>query len=72
MHMSNRLGCKIAYSKEFMNEGENLFLKSTAGYARNRLWIGGSLNFKINPVNEQAKFPPAESPARIIFLGLTL
>lgn len=66
-----RGGIRIGSSKELRREGEYLTLRSTAGYAKNNPegWIG--YFFCISRAwRETAKFPPAESPARIIFFAL--
>lgn len=58
--------------KEYILEGENILLKSQAGYATKIPFGIVSLYFNIRPVKEHAKFPPAESPAITIYSGLML
>lgn len=53
-------------------EGENCFCRSLAGYAANIAYGRGNLFFMIIPVVANVRFPPAESPAITIFLGLML
>ena len=50
-------------------EGENLFCRSQAGYAAYIPYGIGKLFFIMRAVVDKAKFPPAESPARMIFFG---
>lgn len=45
-------------------EGLNFTLKSSAGYAKYIPLGGGSLYNNIFPINEHARFPPADYPIR--------
>ena len=51
-------------------ESENFFTKLQTGYATNIPCGISNFYFKIKPIKESTKFPPAESPAKMIFLGL--
>lgn len=70
MQSNNKVGYKIASLKELIREGVNLFLVSTAGYARNIESTGIKFYLITKAFNEQTKFPPAESPAKMILFGL--
>ena len=50
-------------------EGENFVCRSQAGYAAYIPYGRGRLFFMMRAVVEKVKFPPAESPAMMIFLG---
>ncbi len=66
-------GIKIGSSKDNILDGVYFIRKSTAGYARNMPF--GKIGYFLcinNPCNATAKLPPAESPAKTTFLGLTL
>lgn len=56
--------------KEFILDGVNLVLVSTAGYASNKPSGTFIYNFSVKAVNEHARFPPAESPVTYILFGL--
>lgn len=66
-------GIKIGSSNDNNLDGLYFILKSTAGYARNMALGKMGYFLCINkPCKATAKFPPAESPVRTTFLGLTL
>lgn len=46
--------------------------REAAGYARNNPEGFGNFSLRMSAISEQARFPPAESPAKTIFLGLIL
>ena len=66
----NKAGFKSGSVRLYSLEGVNFFNKKVDGYAVYIPWGIGNFYFKIKPVSEKTKFPPAESPAKIIFLGL--
>ena len=51
-------------------DGVNCIRKSSAGYATYIPLGIGRFYLKILPISEQAKLPPAESPAKYMFFGL--
>ena len=54
----------------FIFEIDAFFKKVHTGYATNIPLGIYNFSFKIKPIKESTKFPPAESPAKTIFLGL--
>ena len=71
-HKTKKEGNRIPSLKALRREGLYLCRTSAAGYAR-KIPLGAMILFlRIIASREQAKFPPAESPARTMFLGRML
>ena len=71
-HSSKKEGKSMPSLNELSRDGLYLCLTSTAGYAKN-MPIGAIILFlSIKASKEQAKFPPAESPAKTMFFGRML
>lgn len=71
-HSNSIAGDSKGSVKAWILEGENFLRTSVAGYAVYIPYGIGRLFFKISPFKDRAKFPPAESPAKITFFGLIL
>lgn len=72
-HNINRDGKNIPSENECSLDGVYLILKSVAGYINNIAFGNiGYFYFIKYACKAHAIFPPAESPANIIFLGLIL